>query len=530
MAAGTGDVAGQQFTGKLADDPMWRRRLNKMHPMANYIGLGDRIQYFTKEGHYTGPASDAISFIADTGGITAGDICAVTGYDSTTGFLKLDQADANAIATATDLWWSPNAVTAADAGFARKTGVFTSSLNTSGATIGDPVYLSATAGGISLSKPSTAASTDVIVVVGTVASVATSGVISIDLASATRIAIHDHTDNDEGGAISVGAALTGTTNRTFETYTGTAEPSIAIGGSSGGSGDFTQTIEAAATLTVGNATILLPNTAGAGDTIVCKTIAETLANKTLTTPTIASFTNATHDHADAAGGGAITIPAIAGTTATTFTFDSDATQGKIAMTVVGGGSNNTLTLSNSVITADRTITFPDATDTLVGLATADSLTNKQLDGFTENGLAGAVSSVHRLVIRRNAMADGSATAVITVTCPNVAHAAALKITALAMVDDQESARCAEGMAIFSREAGSALVGAVATLELAQIATGGTETLTLAYSLSAASGGVGASNTMDLQFTLNTSAAADGEIVVLAELINGEATGITMAAA
>ena len=31
--------------------------------------------------------------------------------------------------------------------------------------------------------------------------------------------------------------------------------------------------------------------------------AETLANKTLTTPTIASFANAAHDHADAAGGG-----------------------------------------------------------------------------------------------------------------------------------------------------------------------------------------------------------------------------------
>ena len=36
---------------------------------------------------------------------------------------------------------------------------------------------------------------------------------------------------------------------------------------------------------------------------------ETLTNKTLTTPTIGSFTNATHDHADAAGGGAIVLPA-----------------------------------------------------------------------------------------------------------------------------------------------------------------------------------------------------------------------------
>ena len=185
--------------------------------------------------------------------------------------------------------------------------------------------------------------------------------------------------------------------------------------------------------------------------------------------------------------------------------------------------------------AAGTLTLPLGTDTLVARDTSDTLTNKTLTtpqigtGFTENGAVGAVSSVHRLVIRKDAMADGVATAVITVTCPNVAHAAALKVTALAMVADQESARCAEGMVIFSREAGSALVGAVATLELDQIATGGTETLTVAYGLSAAVGAAGASNTMDLQFTLDTSAATDGEIVVLAELINGEATGITMAA-
>ena len=35
--------------------------------------------------------------------------------------------------------------------------------------------------------------------------------------------------------------------------------------------------------------------------------AQTLTNKTLTTPTIASFTNATHDHSNAAGGGQITL-------------------------------------------------------------------------------------------------------------------------------------------------------------------------------------------------------------------------------
>lgn len=39
------------------------------------------------------------------------------------------------------------------------------------------------------------------------------------------------------------------------------------------------------------------------DTVVCKNTSDTLTNKTLTAPTIADFTNATHDHADNAGGG-----------------------------------------------------------------------------------------------------------------------------------------------------------------------------------------------------------------------------------
>ncbi len=51
---------------------------------------------------------------------------------------------------------------------------------------------------------------------------------------------------------------------------------------------------------------------GVTGTLVTETGTQTLSNKTLVTPTIASFVNATHDHADAAGGGnTLTIPTIA---------------------------------------------------------------------------------------------------------------------------------------------------------------------------------------------------------------------------
>ena len=46
------------------------------------------------------------------------------------------------------------------------------------------------------------------------------------------------------------------------------------------------------------------------DTYVGRTTTDTLTNKTLTTPTIGSFTNATHNHQNAAGGGTLALAAI----------------------------------------------------------------------------------------------------------------------------------------------------------------------------------------------------------------------------
>lgn len=998
------------------------KRLNKFTGswIFNDIRLGDRIQNLTLQGTLAGSGSQP--FIADTGGVDANDIIVQTGYDSTTGLMKMDQADADTEALQEDLYWTATAVAVGDEGTARKSGHFVSTLS---GTIGDKVYLSATAGEVTLVEPS---GSNFIVVVGSLATTGATGRVNIDLASAEKTLIHTHASDSQGGTVDISATdsttftvdddtthsklilsaatagssgfdltikaasiagssrtvtapdpggadslvylalagtltnktlttptigsftnathdhsnaanggtlasiagLTGTTNISFETYTGTSEPSIAISGSSGGTGNFTQTIQAAAIVTSSDATLLLPNTAGAGDTFVMKTIAETLANKTLTAPTInagtltgtftisgsptisgtwanlgtvttvdinggtvdgaiiggstpaaGAFTTLSSSGATTAasivctagatfGGGYGTTGATIstagvgefngalttdgtltaddvvavggnidagadGTAGTVDIFPSTGTNSKIIIqcTDIGAGSRN-LTITNAAQAAARTYTIPDAgasadfvmdegsqtiggvkaftgactflsvtgnnvtnlaiaakagaaaagailalasgagggsgndggaititsgigvaeagagsasdsgaitigtplgaqsvtgtpgasgaiiiqtgtggltvtsgnaadsgdltvrtgtggeaqtannggdagtlaltsgdggvdtgagnvggaggpltitagdggaggtqggggdvtinagdgdtagsinigagvvaaigigkagvtttitgqldiaagdhiemaagtgyfqnlggtsggikilpiaigtavttiqntngsagtltlplgTDTLVARDTTDTLTNKTLTtpvlttpqintGSLENGAAGAASTVHRLVVRKNTMADGVATAVLTVTCPNVAHAAALKVTVLAMVDDQESARCAEGMAIFSREAGSNLVGALASLELAQIATGGTETLTLAYSLSAAVGAVGDPNTMDLQFTIDTNAASDGEIVVLAELINGEGTGITVAGA
>ena len=62
-----------------------------------------------------------------------------------------------------------------------------------------------------------------------------------------------------------------------------------------------------------NRTITLPLLAG-DDTFVFASFTQTLANKTLTTPTIASFTNAQHAHTDAASGGTVAHSSTTGRT------------------------------------------------------------------------------------------------------------------------------------------------------------------------------------------------------------------------
>lgn len=102
---------------------------------------------------------------------------------------------------------------------------------------------------------------------------------------------------------------------------------------------------------------------GAGSSVVGTTDAQTLTNKTLITPTIASFTNATHTHADAANGGTISHTVLTDKGTNTHTDIDNHIAASAAHGVSGNivGTSDAQTLSNKTFTGTTTLDVVAAT-------------------------------------------------------------------------------------------------------------------------------------------------------------------------
>jgi hypothetical protein len=130
-------------------------------------------------------------------------------------------------------------------------------------------------------------------------------------------------------------------------------------------------------------------------TPVIAQINDASGNETLKLASIASAVNevtienaATGNavHISATGGDASVGLHLAGKGASGYVNVQDSTDAtKRIMFNASGGTTNTRTMLSSTQTVDRTLSLPDATDTLVGRATTDTLTNKTLTSPTITG-------------------------------------------------------------------------------------------------------------------------------------------------
>lgn len=93
--------------------------------------------------------------------------------------------------------------------------------------------------------------------------------------------------------------------------------------------------------------------------------AGTLANKTLTTPAIASFANATHDHTNAAGGGKLTSAAIDSETATNGYVLTANGSGGVSWAAAGGGGAQPVDIT---VTAGENLALRDVVFISAGVA------------------------------------------------------------------------------------------------------------------------------------------------------------------
>lgn len=205
--------------------------------------------------------------------------------------------------------------------------------------------------------------------------------------------------------------------------------------------------------------------------------------------------------------------------------------------------DNSTTAVGQVTAAEMSVLHSVTPGTALASSAVVVGANKQIDTVAvatpvvgANSTPGSATQATRLIFKKTAIVDNTPTSILTVTCPNATHTAALKLTVLAAVNNSgalDSARGCETVIAFSRIAGAALVGSTsvpASIE-ASIATSGTATLAaFNLALAAVGGAVGATNTMDVQVTLVKTGGTNHQIVVLAELINSEASGMTMAAA
>lgn len=153
------------------------------------------------------------------------------------------------------------------------------------------------------------------------------------------------------------------------------------------------------------------------------------------------------------------------------------------------------------------------------------------------GSAGAAAEVNRITKKVTAIANNSATAVLTITIPNAAHSAYIMVhldgalgAGGAIGAYEAGAGITYGVKI-QRTAGVNAVAAIATADASSgsTAVAGAATCTVTAAMSSVSGAVGAVNTFTVNVTIaRGSGSSDNHTcAVFAWIMNQNATGVTL---
>lgn len=158
-------------------------------------------------------------------------------------------------------------------------------------------------------------------------------------------------------------------------------------------------------------------------------------------------------------------------------------------------------------------------------------------GYRINGGAGAATSSSKVVKNVTAIADATATAILTITVPNAGHAAVINLTLLGSIGAGgaigafEVSNVAEGRVVVTRTPGVASVAVAAALAITgTAAVAGATTETLAYSITNGAEGVGVTNTHTIKVTITRGGgtSTNHSCFVMAEVMNVVTAGITIA--
>lgn len=159
--------------------------------------------------------------------------------------------------------------------------------------------------------------------------------------------------------------------------------------------------------------------------------------------------------------------------------------------------------------------------------------------FAGSGTVGAGAVTSRVVGNKavSAIANAVATDVLTVTIPNAAHSASLKVKVNGSLGAGGAIGANEASAtntydiIITRTAGVATVVAISSAYgAAASAVAGAATVTATATVTAMTGAVGAQQTFTVQVTISRSGGSSSNhtCFVYYELINSNATGVTVA--